>query len=496
MNQYFPVFLFPFLLLGAVTAWANKFNNEAIDPHMSKYYLREEIPMPKDVVFEPGSIALLPDQRIAVGTRRGEVWICEGAYGDDLSKVTWTPYFKGLHEPLGMYWQDGALYYTDREQFGRLVDRNGDDRPDWVETISAPWGLTGNYHEYAFGTTPDPQGNVFVTLCLTGSFTASAQWRGWVMKIAADGTATPYASGVRSPGGIGYDAEGNLYYTDNQGVWNGTSCLKHVVEKKFTGCPIGNVYYKDAPNMGPQPPDPVNQSRIVVERERIPELVPPAVQFPHGVVGQSPTAVLSDHTSGKFGPFAGQVFVGEQTHSEVQRVFLETVNGVRQGAVWEFLSGFEAGIVPMRLSDGGTLFIGGTTRGWGSRGNKPFTFERVRWKNIVPFETKTMEALPDGFRLTFTEPVDPASASDLASYQAKAWTYIYQSKYGSPMVDQVDANVTSARVAADHMSVELTVSPLTKGHIHHLQAGGIKSKSGEGLWHPDAYYTLNEIPNP
>ena len=64
------------------------------------------------------------------------------------------------------------------------------------------------------------------------------------------------------------------------------------------------------------------------------------------------------------------------------------------------------------------------------------------------------------------------------------------------MVDEVDANVTSARVAADHMSVELTVSPLTKGHIHHLQAGGIKSKSGEGLWHPDAFYTLNEIPNP
>jgi hypothetical protein len=127
-------------LLGAVTAWANKFNNEALDQEMSRYYLREEIPMPKDVVFEPGSIALLPDQRIAVGTRRGEVWICEGAYGDDLSKVSWTPYFEGLHEPLGMYWQDGALYYTDREQVGRMVDRNGDDRPDWVETISAPWG--------------------------------------------------------------------------------------------------------------------------------------------------------------------------------------------------------------------------------------------------------------------------------------------------------------------------------------------------------------------
>ena len=67
-------------------------------------------------------------------------------------------------------------------------------------------------------------------------------------------------------------------------------------------------------------------------------------------------------------------------------------------------------------------------------------------KNVVPFETKTMEALPDGFRLTFTEPVDSATAGDLASYQAKAWTYIYQKKYGSPMVDQVDAKHSQGKI--------------------------------------------------
>ena len=154
------------------------------------------------------------------------------------------------------------------------------------------------------------------------------------------------------------------------------------------------------------------------------------------------------------------------------------------------------GIVPMRMSDDGTLFIGGTNRGWGSRGKKSFTVERVRWNGTVPFETKTMEALPDGFRLTFTEPADIETLANLESYKARAWTYIYQHKYGSPEVDHVDANVTSARVAPDGLSVDLTVSPLTKGHIHHLSAAGVRSKEGEGLWHPDAYYTLNEIPNP
>ena len=117
------------------------------DPKMSANYTREVLPLPAGEVMEPGSIALLPDDRVLVGTRRGELWICEGAYGDDLSKVTWTKYFDGMHEPLGMFWKDGALYYTDREQYGRLIDHNGDNQPDVVETISAPWGINGNYHE-------------------------------------------------------------------------------------------------------------------------------------------------------------------------------------------------------------------------------------------------------------------------------------------------------------------------------------------------------------
>ena len=28
-----------------------------------------------------------------------------------------------------MFWKEGALHYTDREQYGRLIDRNGDSQP-------------------------------------------------------------------------------------------------------------------------------------------------------------------------------------------------------------------------------------------------------------------------------------------------------------------------------------------------------------------------------
>jgi hypothetical protein len=219
------------------------------------------------------------------------------------------------------------------------------------------------------------------------------------------------------------------------------------------------------------------------------------VILPHGKIGQSPTGVIFDQTQGKFGPFAGQVFVGEQTHSQVQRVCLEMVNGLYQGAVFHFLDGFEAGIVPLRLSEDGTLFVGGTNRGWASRGSKPFTFERVRWNGNIPFEIHTISARPDGFELTFTQPVDLTSASNPASYSMEAWTYIYQSSYGSPEVDKSTPRINGAAVVSqDRTKVRLTVEGLVQGHVHQIDSKGVKSANGKALWHPTGYYTLNEIP--
>ena len=59
---------------------------------------------------------------------------------------------------------------------------------------------------------------------------------------------------------------------------------------------------------------------MMVEAKKIPELLPPAVYFPYPKMGQSASGIACDTTGGKFGPFAGQMFVGDQSASTVMRV--------------------------------------------------------------------------------------------------------------------------------------------------------------------------------
>ena len=474
-----------FLLATALT--------RAADPKESDYYRITTFDTPKETALEVCSIELLPGGKLALGTRRGEIWTVSNAQGDP-AKVQYQLFASGQHEILGLAWKDGSLYETNRYEVARLTDTDGDGRADSFLKVSDKWGVSGDYHEYAWGSRFDKNGDLWVLLCLTGSFSSATEFRGWALRVKPDGTTTPTCSGIRSPGGIGFDADGEVYYTDNQGPWRGADNLQHLVPGTFQGHPGGFKWYDKAPNMGPRPVEPNDKSRMEAERARIKELVPPAVYLVYGKIGNSSSFICCDLSNGKFGPFQKQLFIGDQSHSNIARVFLEEVKGVKQGVVIPFLDGFKSGLIGGRMTDDGQLFTGGSDRGWGARGGRPYCFERVDWTGKVPFEIHEMRAKPDGFELTFTEPVDPATAGNPASYKAREFTYIYRAEYGSPEVDDVFPKITSATVGADKKSVRLVFDTLTKGHIHELHLDGVKSAGGLPVLHPVAYYTLNEIP--
>jgi len=140
------------------------------------------------------------------------------------------------------------------------------------------------------------------------------------------------------------------------------------------------------------------------------------------------------------------------------------------------------------------LLIGMSARGWSGIGPDPFGFQRLEWTGEMPFEVHEMRARPDGFELTFTQPVDDASAADPASYRMESYTYRLSEEYGGPEDDKLDVAITSAEVAADGMSVRLRIDPIRAGYVHELHLPGVRNSEGERLLHPAAYYTLVKIP--
>ena len=460
----------------------------------SQYYQILTLPIPEGVILEAGALQVMPDGQLAVSTRIGDIYLIEGAFGNPPAGVKYHPYASGLHEVLGLTLRDGWLYATQRGEVTRMKDLDGDRRADLFETVSDDWGITGDYHEYAFGSKFDKDGYIWVTLTLTGSFTSETEFRGWCMRISPDGKTIPTCSGLRSPGGIGTNSVGDMFFSENQGPWNGACALKHLTPGAFVGNPSGNIWYKLTTALGKRPQDPQSGSRMHIEARKIPELLPPAVLFPYPQMGQSASGIACDGSSGKFGPFSNQLFVGDQTHSTVMRVYLEKVNGRYQGACFPFRQGFASGNLSLEFAPDGSLFVGGTDRGWGARGGKPFALQRLIWTGKVPFEIREMRAKSDGFELTFTQPIDSSTAADPASYRMETYTYIYQSNYGSPEVDKTTPLIKQITVAKDGLSIRLAVDGLQEGHIHELHVAGVRSAKGEALLHPVAYYTMNYIP--
>ena len=142
----------------------------------------------------------------------------------------------------------------------------------------------------------------------------------------------------------------------------------------------------------------------------------------------------------------------------------------------------------------GSLYVGMTNRGWGSLGGKPYGLQRLVWTGAVPFEIHEMRLTKEGFDLTFTKPLDPATAEKLENYSLKSFTLYYWSTYGSPEVDQRAEKIQAVKVSADRKMASLKVDGFHPGRIYELHLDGVKSADGDPVLHPEGYYTLNQLP--
>jgi hypothetical protein len=497
-------FLALLLLPAALPAQSAKKAASAIrsaqDREADHYHL-VTLPIPKDIILEVGGLGVRPDGKLLACTRRGEVWLISNPNAADPSAVQYKLFATGLHEALGLLVENkNTVYIVQRPELTKLVDTDGDDVADQYITVCDKWGVSGDYHEFAYGPARDKHGNFFVTLNVGfgGGHQSKAPWRGWCVQITPKGDLVPYATGLRSPNGLNFNPEGDLFYADNQGEWVATCKLHHIRPGEYYGHPAGLRWVGQSPFAGKIAER--HTSGMLYDGQPgqngvsgMPPLTPPAIWFPYGRMGQSASEPIWDTTNGKFGPFAGQCFIGDQTKSMIMRVYLEKINGRYQGACFPFRNGFECGINRLTFGPDGSLYAGMTNRGWGSVGGKPFGLQRLVYTGVVPFEILAMHLTKTGFDLTFTKPLDAASAERVAAYSLQSFTHNYWSTYGSPEVDQRAEKVQSVTVSADRRRVSLAVSGFRKGRVYELHLNGVKSAEGETVLHPETYYTLNEV---
>jgi uncharacterized cupredoxin-like copper-binding protein len=324
-----------------------------------------------------------------------------------------------------------------------------------------------------------------------------AKWRGWALEITPDGKMTPLVSGLRSPSSFAFNQQGDLFYTENQGDWVGSGGLSLMEKGDFEGNPAGLRWTDDPQSplkLKPEDIPDTGEPKFEVAK-RVKGLRTPAVWIPHGVLGISTSGILVDTTNGAFGPFQGQMFLGDQGHSNINRVYLEKVDGVYQGVVFPFREGFASGILREIWGKDGSMFVGQTSRGWDATGKAPWALQRLVWTGKVPFEPLKVEARPDGFEITFTKPVDRATAADPASYSVSGFIYKYHHIYGSPVINQQDAPVRAVVVSPDGLRARLVVDGLREGYVHEIRMSGVRTSDGESLLHDVGYYTLNRIPS-
>lgn len=456
-----------------------------------------------------GGIDILPNGKIAAAFHDGEI-----RFYDPENKA-WSVFASGLHEPLGLVAEDNnTVTVVQRPELTKISDTDGDGVADTYDTICDDFGMSGNYHEFAFGPLKDKEGNYFVSLNVASNgapirreirgewlelglaredfYVSSDEWkegvkekagrmysrvpyRGWVVKIdGKTGEMTPWASGLRSPNGLGFDANGELYVSDNQGDWLGTSKLHHIEKGKFYGHPASLPWTE-----GYDGPNPLEIPVAELEKMR----TPAAIWFTQSTMANSPTQPVLIPEG--FGPFGGQMLIGEMNKSRIIRLMLEKVNGVTQGACTPFVDGhgLDMGINRLAFDKDNSLVIGSSHLSWpGGEGMARITFHG---ENTYQ-EVKDITITSDGFLVEFVEPLkDPAG---LAKVSLNRYTFDYHSSYGSSQIDNEDLSLKFSPVGESGTQFAVVLSaPHKKDFCYEFKF--------PMAYNPLLCYTVREIPS-
>ena len=438
--------------------------------------ITEPLPNPWNARTFFGGFDFLSDGRAAICTFHGDVWLVSGLDAK-LDRLTWKRFATGMFQPLGLKVVDDKIYVTCRDQITRLHDLNGDDEADFYENFNNDTVVTANYHEFCMDLHTDRAGNFYYAKGSPWPPDVKSPHQGCLLKVSKDGAKLEvYATGLRAPNGMGLGPNDEITVSDNQGHWMPASKLNWVKQGGFYG--MMQAAHRD--------PRPVDFDRPIC-------WLPMSVDSSSG--GQAWV------TSERWGPLKNHMLFTSYGKGTLFHVMHEEVDGRMQGAMTQFPLKFNTGIMRARFNPhDGQLYVCGL-RGWQTSGLREGGFYRVRYTGVPVAMASGFHPTKNGLKLTFTAPLDVATAKDVENYSAERWNYKWSGDYGSPEFSPSDpkskkhepVNISSVDLSADRKSVFLRMPDLAP--VDQLRVKlRIAAKDGTPI-SQDIYGTIYKLAN-
>ncbi len=385
-----------------------------------------------------------PDGRIAVCSWDGDVWLVTLA--PDPSKpstLRWQRIASGMFQPLGLKIVDGRIHVTCRDQLAVLHDLNGDGECDFYQCLNNDHQVTEHFHEFAMGLQTDAAGNFYYAKSGCHGKAAVVPHHGTLLRVSRDGSQTDIlANGFRAANGVCLNPDGSFVVTDQEGFWNPKNRINWVTtdpsgKPRFYGNMLG---YHD------------------VTDDSDAAMVPPLCWITNAF-DRSPAELLWVD-SDRWGPLKGSLLNLSYGYGKVFVVPHENVRGTMQGGMVELpIPLFPTGVMRGRFHPrDGQLYLCGMFA-WAGNATAPGGLYRLRATGKPMHLPQGLNATTAGLKLTFTEPLDPASL-DSKSLQIKTWSLKRTADYGSKHYDEKSLQVRSATLSSDSKTVTLDVTGL------------------------------------
>jgi hypothetical protein len=189
-----------------------------------------------------------------------------------------------------------------------------------------------------------------------------------------------------------------------------------------------------------------------------------------------------------WGPYGGQIVIGEMNVPKLLRVTTEKVKGVWQGACYPFIetAALKPGLHRLAFL-GDKLWVGRTHLTWAG-GENLGVVEPVAKAPLDPLEINLTR---NGFKVHFTQALAP-TCNKKELWAVRRYTYAYHAEYGSPELGEQWMSPTDVILTEDGSCAELFFSDLAENFVYDFFFDKLYTEKGETPLNVRAAYTLRK----